>query len=69
MVVSGRLVKPRVAPSDECECEWLSSPVVLAHCRSQVGVTDIVDSVPFDTLVFCTTHSFLDMNFIDVDHM
>ena len=68
MIVRGRLVKPRVSPSAECECDWLSDPLVLAHCRRQVGPTEVVNSFPLDTLVFCSTHS-LDMSFIDVDHM
>jgi len=68
MVVRGRVVKPRVSPSGECECDWLRAPLVLAHCRSQVSVTEVVESLPFDTLVFCSTH-LLDMKLIDVDQM
>ena len=68
MIVRGRLVKPRVSPSGECECDWLRHPLVVAHCRSLVDVTELVDAVPVDTLVFCSIHS-LDMNLLDIDHM
>ena len=66
MVVRGRLVKPRVLPSGECECDWLRHRLILAHCRSQID--EVVNALPFDTLVFCSVHS-LDMKLIDIDHM
>ena len=74
-------MKPRAAPpSDnaaaaaddggggEVNCDWLKHPIVLAHCRSQVGRSDVASWLPFDTMVFCSTHSLNDMNFINVDH-
>jgi len=63
-------MKRRVAPSGECECDWLRHPIILAHCRSQIDISDVVDPLcrPVDTLVFRSTHD-LAMRLIDIDHM